>query len=34
MGSVHPTYRDCSRPTWSMANSEPWLATPDDAAAK
>ena len=31
MGSVHPIYRDCSRPTWSMANSEPWLATPDDA---
>jgi hypothetical protein len=27
--SIHPTYRDCAPPTWSRANSEPWLTTVD-----
>jgi hypothetical protein len=28
LGSLHPVYRDCSAPTWSNANSEPWLTAP------
>jgi hypothetical protein len=28
LGSVHPTYRDCSRPDWKLANTEPWLTAP------
>lgn len=24
LGSIYPTYKDCSPPTWSKANTEPW----------
>lgn len=29
MDSVHPTYKDCSKPDWSNETNEPWIEPPD-----
>lgn len=29
LGSLYPTYKDCSEPEWSRANTEPWLTVED-----
>jgi hypothetical protein len=29
LGSLHPTYRDCSSPDLALAKTEPWLTTDD-----